>query len=78
MSERSGSRKRQVTGIARGVPCKWATRFGWACLSDFFLKILDLAVRHILIRRKKLIQFIGKPDPKTKHHSYNTYSYTYN
>jgi len=32
---------------------------------DFFLKILNLVVRRILIRRE-LIQFKGRPDPKTK------------
>ena len=39
-------------------------------LQHFFLKILNLAVRHILIKRRELIQFIGKSDQKTKHHNY--------
>jgi len=37
---------------------------------SFFSKDLNLAVRRILIRRRELIQFIGKPDPKTIHHNY--------
>jgi len=34
-------------------------------LEFFFRKILNLAVRRILIRRRELTLFIGKPGPKT-------------
>jgi len=32
---------------------------------SFFLKDPDLAIQHILIRRRELTLFIGKPGPKT-------------
>ena len=44
----------------------------------FFRKILNLTAWRILIRKRELIQFIDKPDPKTIHHNDNIYNYTYN
>ena len=45
----------------------------------FFRKILNLAVRRILIKKRELTLFIGKSGPKTAQKKYKTYNYsTYN